>query len=196
MSRQIFTGSGKVGSENGRPAVDFQMTQRADFFEEEVGLETTLKRPIINTRDEPHADASRYRRLHVIFGDANLSEVQTFLKLGSTAVVLAALEAGALPEPILLEDPVKAAWQVSHDLDLTLPLPLDGGGTMTALEMQWQYLEWATKHVNTVDLGDRVPGLVRALGRGAHRPRSRPDAARRPARLGGQATIARRLRRP
>ncbi len=62
--------------------MDFQLTQRADFFEEEVGLETTLKRPIINTRDEPHADASRYRRLHVIFGDANLSEVQIFLKLG------------------------------------------------------------------------------------------------------------------
>ena len=66
----------------------FQITQRADFFEEEVGLETTLKRPIINTRDEPHADAQKYRRLHVIIGDANISEVATFLKLGTTAIVL------------------------------------------------------------------------------------------------------------
>ena len=160
VSRQVFTGSGKVGSENGRPPVDFQLTQRADFFEEEIGLETTLKRPIINTRDEPHADASRYRRLHVIFGDANLSEVQTFLKLGSTAVVLAALEAGALPEPIILEDPVRASWEVSHDVDLGVALPLERGGTMTALEMQWQYLEWATKHINTVDLGERYPVLL------------------------------------
>ena len=82
VTRQIFTGAGKVGSESDRPEVDFQITQRADFFEETVGLETTLKRPIINTRDEPHGDPAKYRRLHVILGDANLSEVQTFLKAG------------------------------------------------------------------------------------------------------------------
>ena len=96
VTRQIFTGAGKVGSENDRPPVDFQITQRADFFEEEVGLETTLKRPIINTRDEPHGDPSKYRRLHVIIGDANLSETQNFLKMGTTALMLAALEDGAL----------------------------------------------------------------------------------------------------
>ena len=85
VTRQIFTGSGKVGAENGRPDVRLsRSTQRADFFEEEVGLETTLKRPIINTRDEPHGDPSKYRRLHVIIGDANLSELQIFLKLGTT----------------------------------------------------------------------------------------------------------------
>ena len=88
VSRQILTGSGKLGAENGRPRVPYQITQRADFFEETVGLETTLKRPIINTRDEPHADASKYRRLHVIMGDANMSEVQTFLKLGTTAAAV------------------------------------------------------------------------------------------------------------
>ena len=86
VTRQPITGAGKVGSENGRPAVPFQLTQRADFFEEEVGLETTLKRPIINTRDEPHGDVSKYRRLHVIIGDANLSEPQIFLKLGDHVV--------------------------------------------------------------------------------------------------------------
>jgi proteasome accessory factor A len=92
ITRQIFTGAGKVGTEAaGLTSADvpYQLTQRADFFEEEVGLETTLKRPIVNTRDEPHADAQKYRRLHVIVGDANLSEVATFLKVGTTALVLA-----------------------------------------------------------------------------------------------------------
>ncbi|CAN5807880.1 depupylase/deamidase Dop [soil metagenome] len=147
VTRQLFTGSGKVGSENGRPPVEYQLTQRADFFEEEVGLETTLKRPIINTRDEPHGDSGKYRRLHVIVGDANLSEVQTFLKLGSTALVLAALEDGALPDSLDLADPVQACWQVSHDLTFRRPLELEGGGTTTALELQWRYLEWLTKYV-------------------------------------------------
>ena len=85
VSRQIYTGAGKVGTEassTGGIDVTFQLTQRADFFEEEVGLETTLKRPIVNTRDEPHCDAQKYRRLHVIVGDANLSEVAAFLKVG------------------------------------------------------------------------------------------------------------------
>ena len=77
VSRQVFCGSGKIGSENGAERVDIQITQRADFFEEEVGLETKLKRPIINARDEPHCDAQKYRRLHVIVGDANLSEIST-----------------------------------------------------------------------------------------------------------------------
>ncbi len=147
VTRQIFTGSGKVGSENGRPDVDYQITQRADFFEEEVGLETTLKRPIINTRDEPHGDSAKYRRLHVIVGDANLSEVQTFVKLGSTALVLAALEDGALPDPLDLSDPVTACWNVSHDLTFRRPLELEGGGSATALELQWRYLEWLSKYV-------------------------------------------------
>ncbi len=146
VTRQIITGSGKVGSENDRPAVPYQITQRADFFEEEVGLETTLKRPIINTRDEPHADPEQYRRLHVIIADANLSEVQTFLKLGIGELFLSALEDGALPDPLRLADPVAACWQVSHDVDLRMPLPLADGGTATALELQFQYLEWLTKY--------------------------------------------------
>ncbi|MGQ0848801.1 MAG: depupylase/deamidase Dop [Actinomycetota bacterium] len=149
VTRQIYTGSGKVGSENGRPNVEFQLTQRADFFEEEVGLETTLKRPIINTRDEPHGDPSKYRRLHVIIGDANLSEVQIFLKLGATALVLAAMEDGALPDPLDLANPVDSCWQVSHDVGLRQPLELDGGGTATALELQWRYHDWAKKYVES-----------------------------------------------
>ena len=149
VTRQIFTGSGKVGSENGRPGVRYQITQRADFFEEAVGLETTLKRPIINTRDEPHGDPGKYRRLHVIIGDANLSEVQTFLKLGVTALFLSALEDDALPETLELADPVEACWRVSHDLDLALPIQLADGSTATALQMQFRYLEWLRKYAES-----------------------------------------------
>ena len=147
VTRQIFTGAGKIGRENDRPEIDFQVTQRADFFEEEVGLETTLKRPIINTRDEPHGDPSKYRRLHVIIGDANLSDVQNFLKLGTTALMLAALEDGAIPDSLDLLDPVGATWQVSHDVSLRQPIELDGGGTATALDLQERYLEWLSKYV-------------------------------------------------
>ncbi len=139
VTRQIFTGSGKVGSENGRPPVDFQITQRADFFEEEVGLETTLKRPIVNTRDEPHADPTRYRRLHVIIGDANRSEFQTFLKLGTTALVLDAIEDGALTDVIELVDPVHDVWSVSHDRTLRYSMKTTDRGRLTSLEIQWEY---------------------------------------------------------
>jgi len=148
VTRQIFTGSGKLGSENGRGDVDFQITQRADFFEEEVGLETTLKRPIINTRDEPHADSAKYRRLHVIIGDATRAEHQTYLKLGSAALILDALEDGALVEPLLLANPVPAVVAVSHDPTLQTTLELEDGRSITALEAQWQYLEWAKKYVD------------------------------------------------
>lgn len=146
VSRQIITGSGKVGSENGRPPVPFQITQRADFFEEEVGLETTLKRPIINTRDEPHADPAKYRRLHVIIGDATMSETQTFLKLATTRLVLEAIEAGTLGDPLALADPVESVWRVSHDPTLSTAIDGFDGHTMTALEMQWHYLEATAKH--------------------------------------------------
>jgi hypothetical protein len=120
--------------------VPFQLTQRADFFEEEVGLETTLKRPIINTRDEPHADAQKYRRLHVIVGDANMSEVATFLKLGTTALWLAAVEDGAVERELRFARPVAAMRQVSHDLSLGKPIDMADGSTMTALEVQWELL--------------------------------------------------------
>ena len=152
ISRQIFTGSGKVGAENGRQDVAFQISQRADFFEEQVGLETTLKRPIINTRDEPHADPAMYRRLHVIIGDATMNEVQTYLKLGTAALVLDAIEDEAIPEPIGLADPVEAVWAVSHDPGLQRSFETADGKKMTALDIQWQYLEWMTKYVRTLDV--------------------------------------------
>src|SRR6187551_903045 len=111
VTRQVFCGAGKVGCE--LPGVDanevpFQLSQRADFFEEEVGLETTLKRPIVNTRDEPHCDPQKYRRLHVIVGDANMSEVATYLKVGTTAILLAMIEDNELGDEWLLGNPVPA----------------------------------------------------------------------------------------
>lgn len=162
VTRQIFTGSGKVGSE--APGlttedVPFQITQRADFFEEEVGLETTLKRPIINTRDEPHADARHYRRLHVIAGDANMSEVATFLKLGTTAIVLAMVEDNVLPREFRFRMPVLAMRQVSYDLSLAKPLELADGTSATALEIQWDLLDQARKYADSHGL-DTVGGSV------------------------------------
>jgi Pup amidohydrolase len=146
VTRQIFTGAGKVGSENGRPDTPFQITQRADFFEEEVGLETTLKRPIVNTRDEPHADAQKYRRLHVIVGDANMAQLATFLKVGTTSLVLAMIEDEWLDREIRYADPVGALRSVSYDLSLSRALPLADGTTTTALEVQWYLLERAQAH--------------------------------------------------
>jgi proteasome accessory factor A len=153
VSRQIYTGAGKVGTEassTGGIDVTFQLTQRADFFEEEVGLETTLKRPIVNTRDEPHCDAQKYRRLHVIVGDANLSEVASFLKVGATALVLSLIEddwfVKAGDRDYTLANPVQSMRRVSYDLTLNRPLELADGRTMTALEMQWEHLDLARKY--------------------------------------------------
>jgi proteasome accessory factor A len=151
VSRQIITGSGKIGSEHGRQSVPFQLTQRGDFFEEEVGLETTLKRPIINTRDEPHADPAKYRRLHVIFGDATMSEIQTFVKLASTSVMLMALADGALDSPVRLSSPVKAVTQVSHDVTGRAKLDRLDADPTTALDLQWHYLTLVESYIGSND---------------------------------------------
>jgi proteasome accessory factor A len=151
VTRQIYAGAGKVGSEapSARGEVPYQLSQRADFFEEEVGLETTLKRPIVNTRDEPHADSQKYRRFHVIIGDANMAEVATYLKVGVTAIVLAMIEDNWFGERDLsLQSPVAALRRVSYDLALSAPLQLADGSTMTAIELQWELLDLARKYAN------------------------------------------------
>jgi Pup amidohydrolase len=164
VTRQIFTGVGKVGSENGAEHVDYQLTQRADFFEEEVGLETTLKRPIVNTRDEPHADPQKYRRLHVIVGDANLCEVATFLKIGTTAIVLAMIEDGFIDKDLSISSPVAAIRAVSHDPSLRTTVESAALGRCSALEMQWEFLRLARKYADESGLesvgGDAIGGLV------------------------------------
>jgi proteasome accessory factor A len=124
----------------------FQISQRADFFEVEVGLETTLKRPIINTRDEPHADPEKYRRLHVIIGDANMSEVSTYLKLGTTALVLAMIEDRFLDGDLALETPVADLRAISHDPTCKHLVSLRDGRKMTAVQLQMEYLERARKY--------------------------------------------------
>ncbi len=170
VTRQVFTGAGKVGSENGAAPVEYQLSQRADFFEEEVGLETTLKRPIVNTRDEPHADPQQYRRLHVIAGDANLCEVATFLKVGTTAIVLAMIEddfldtgAGARRE-WSLAGPVPAMRIVSHDPTCRATVELADGSRVTAIELQWEFLRLAQKYADETGLescgGEGVGGDV------------------------------------
>ena len=147
VSRQVVTGAGRVGiGQDGREH-GYQVSQRADYFEVEVGLETTLKRPIINTRDEPHADPEKYRRLHVIIGDANLSEVSTYLKVGTTALVLSMIEDRYLTGDLAVEGPVGALRAVSHDPSLTHLVRLQDGRRLTAVQLQMEYLDLARKHV-------------------------------------------------
>ncbi len=165
VTRQIYTGAGKVGSKLPgvtSAEVPFQLSQRADFFEAEVGLETTLKRPIVNTRDEPHADAQKYRRLHVIVGDANLCEAATFLKVGTTSLVLAMIEDDYLPREFALRTPVAAMRHVSVDLSLNRPLELLDGTTVTALEVQWELFDRARKYAEEHGLAVIGPEAVGA----------------------------------
>src|SRR6185312_5409634 len=115
VSRQVICGAGRVGLGQDGHGDGFQISQRADYFEVEVGLETTLKRPIINTRDEPHADPEKYRRLHVIIGDANLAETSTYLKVGTTAMVLSMIEDRFITTDLNVSRPVSSLKEVSHD---------------------------------------------------------------------------------
>jgi proteasome accessory factor PafA2 len=146
VSRQVVCGAGRVGQGADGRNEGFQISQRADFFEVEVGLETTLKRPIINTRDEPHADPEKYRRLHVIIGDANLSEISTYLKLGTTALVLAMIEERFLDGDLALETPVAELRAISHDPTCRHLVTLRDGRRMTAVQLQMEYLDRARKY--------------------------------------------------
>jgi proteasome accessory factor A len=182
VTRQVFTGAGKVGAENGAEEVDYQISQRADFFEVEVGLETTFKRPIINTRDEPHADPERYRRLHVIVGDANMSEVATLLKVGTTAVVLQMIEDDFIADDYSLREPVRALRAVSHDPACGRTVELADGRRITAVELQWEYLRLARKYALenevssvTSDVLDRWEGVLEGLERDPMSLRSQLD---------------------
>jgi proteasome accessory factor A len=147
VSRQVVCGAGRVGIGQDGSDHGFQVAQRADYIEVEVGLETTLKRPIVNTRDEPHADPERYRRLHVIIGDANLSEVSSLLKLGTTALVLTMIEADFLRGDLAVDKPVPSLHEVSHDPTLRTLLRLTDGRRLTAVQLQMEYAEQARKFV-------------------------------------------------
>ena len=140
LSRQIYTGAGRVGIGQEGQAAGFQISQRADYIEVLTGLETTLRRGIINTRDEPHATDETWRRLHVIIGDANMAELPTYLKIGTTCLVLDAIEAGVDLADLLPEDPVEAVHIISHDPTLTATVRLGDGRQLTALQIQREIL--------------------------------------------------------
>lgn len=176
VTRQVFAGAGRVGIGPTGEVPGFQLSQRADYIEAEVGLETTLRRPIVNTRDEPHADRRRWRRLHLILGDATLLEVATFLRLGTTSLVLWLVEQAADRPGLLdfvprvrLADPVDAVRRVSRDLTLRAPLELADGRTATALEIQRAYLDAVRDAVgrpdaDTAEVLDRWSSVLDRLG--------------------------------
>src|SRR6202021_2077069 len=133
VSRQVVCGAGRVGIGAGGRGSGFQISQRADFFEVEVGLETTLERPIITTRDEPHADPEKHRRLPVIIGDANMSEISSYLKLGTTSLVLAMIEDRFLGSDLAVESPVAELRAISHDPACRHLVTLRDGRRMAAV---------------------------------------------------------------
>jgi proteasome accessory factor A len=141
VTRQMICGAGKVLQTAG--GVVYCVSQRAEHIWESVSSATTRSRPIINTRDEPHADAERFRRLHVIVGDSNMSEVTTLLKAGSTDLVLRMIEAGAIMPDLTLDNPIRAIREVSHDMTGRSRVRLADGREMSALEIQYEYLNRA-----------------------------------------------------
>src|SRR5213596_2533472 len=144
VTRQIFCGAGKVL--HGPRGAQFCLSQRAEHIWEGVSSATTRSRPIINTRDEPHADAERFRRLHVIVGDSNMSEYTTFLKIGATSIVLRMLEEDASPwRDLTLENPIRAIREISHDLTCRRRVRLANGRELSAIEIQTEYLNRALR---------------------------------------------------
>src|SRR5438034_52975 len=148
VTRQIFAGAGKV-LQTPR-GFHYCLSQRAQHICQEISGATTSSRSIINTRDEPHADAERYRRLHVIVGDSNMSEVATYLKIGTTALVLDMIEDGFFDRDYSLQSPVQAIRDISHDPTLKEAIKLKDGRAITALQMQLEYLEYATRYVGSI----------------------------------------------
>ncbi len=136
VTRQVFSGAGKVrSSERGR----FVISQRAQYIREDISIATTTARGIINTRDEPHADREKYRRLHVIVGDSNMSEFVTYLKVGTTDLILQMIEDGALDKSLELRESVPALTQISEDLECKREIELQSGKRMTAVQVQREY---------------------------------------------------------
>ncbi len=145
VSRQAYAGAGKVLQ--GARGPTFCLSQRAEHIWEGVSSATTRSRPIINTRDEPHADAEKYRRLHVIVGDSNMSEYATFLKVGATSIVLRMLEdPSAVLRDLTLENPIRAIREISHDITCRTPVRLANGREMSALDIQGEYLQRALRY--------------------------------------------------
>lgn len=139
VSRQIFSGAGKLLQTAKGPT--FSISQRADHIWEGVSSATTRSRPIINTRDEPHADAERFRRLHVIAGDSNMNEYATYVKVGATVALLEMIEADVMFRDLTLANPIRAIREISQDPTCRRPVRLANGRVLSALDMQWEYLD-------------------------------------------------------
>ena len=164
VTRQIYAGAGKI-LQTARGAT-YCISQRAEHIWEGVSSATTRSRPIINTRDEPHADAERYRRLHVIVGDSNMSEYASFLKVGATAVLLRMLEdPGVVLRDLTLEDPIRAIREISHDLTCRRRVRLANGREASALDIQGEYLQRALRYAEQRGL---PPLEMRALSMWRH----------------------------
>ena len=159
VTRQIICGSGKV-QQTPRGTI-FSVSQRAEHIWEGVSSATTRSRPIINTRDEPHADAERFRRLHVIVGDSNMSETTTLLKVATTDLVLRMIEAGVSMRDMTLDNPIRAIREISHDMTGRRKVQLANGRELTALEIQAEYFSKAAEFVDRH--GIHTPVIDRAM---------------------------------
>jgi proteasome accessory factor A len=163
VTRQLICGAGKV-LQTPRGAV-FCISQRAEHIWEGVSSATTRSRPIINTRDEPHADAERYRRLHVIVGDSNMNEATTMLKVGSADLVLRMIEAGVTFRDLTLENPIRAIREISHDLTGTRSIRLAAGRTASALDIQREYYSKAVEFVGRTGEDEPTKRVLELWGR-------------------------------
>src|SRR5437588_6498729 len=163
VTRQIICGAGKV-LQTPRGAV-YCVSQRAEHIWEGVSSATTRSRPIINTRDEPHADAEKYRRLHVIVGDSNMCETSTMLKVGTAALVLEMIEAGVPFRDFSLDNPIRAIREVSHDTTGRRPVRLAGGRQASALDIQREYYSRAVEHLQTREPNAQIEQVVDLWGR-------------------------------
>jgi len=150
VSRQVIAGAGKVLLTSRGPL--YAISQRAEHIWEGVSSATTRSRPIINTRDEPHADAERYRRLHVIVGDSNMAQWATYLKVGTMAIVLRLLEEEVVLRDVTLENPIRAIREIAHDTELVRRVRLVNGRELTGLELQEAYLERAQRYHDRIGL--------------------------------------------
>jgi proteasome accessory factor A len=162
VTRQIFAGAGKV--QRGPRGVEYRLSQRAEHISEELSGSTVSGRPIINTRDEPHADAERFRRLHVIVGDSNMSEVATYLKVGTTALVLDMIEDGFFFQDVGLESAVCALRVIAHDPLLRERVRLKNGRAYTALEIQLVYLEACQAYTRRIGGDPRAEAVLALWG--------------------------------
>src|SRR5919202_71601 len=163
VTRQIYAGAGKVL--NTARGATYCISQRAEHIWEGVSSATTRSRPIINTRDEPHADAERYRRLHVIVGDSNMNETTTMLKVSSADLVLRMIEHGVTFRDLSLENPIRAIREISHDLTGTRPVRLAAGRSASALEIQREYYGRAVDFVERAGTDQPTKRVLELWGR-------------------------------